>query len=81
MNSTIFVTEQILLLFLGYVSLSKNEGETFAVSFSLCFLLQESHPDCDFEGGRERMLLSHFPSNNAPYTRKISNVGCKPVRV
>ena len=54
MNSTIFVTEQILLLFLGYVSLSKNEGESFAVSFSLCFLLQESHPDCDFEGGGGR---------------------------
>ena len=81
-NSTNFVTEQILLLFFGYVSLSKNEGESFAVSFSLCFLLRESHPDCDFEGGwREWMLLSHFPSNNAPNTRKISNVGCKPVCV
>ena len=68
-----------------YVSLSKNEGESFAVSFSLCFLLRESHPDCDFEGGwREWMLLSHFPSNNVqqhPQTRKMSNVGCKPVRV
>lgn len=37
-----------------YVSLSKNEGESFAVSFSLCFLLQESHSDCDFEGGGGR---------------------------
>ena len=65
MNSTIFVIEQILLLFLGYVSLSKNECESFAVSFYLCFLLQESHPDWDFEGNlRERSLLSHFPSNN-----------------
>ena len=50
---------------MGYVSLSKNECESFAVSFYLCFLLQESHPDWDFEGNlRERSLLSHFPSNN-----------------
>ena len=50
---------------MGYVSLSMNECESFAVSFYLCFLLQVSHPDWDFEGNlRERSLLSHFPSNN-----------------
>ena len=58
-----------------YVSLSKNEGESFAVSFSLCFLLRESHPDCDFEGGwRERSLLSHFPSNNVHSTSHSKDV-------
>ena len=63
-NSTNCVTNK-LDCYLGYVSLSKNECESFAVSFYLCFLLQESHPDWDFEGNlRERSLLSHFPSNN-----------------